>query len=276
VMAAPKTQPSRRSSPLIANIIALDVNIHLSMSTGAIINHGVSGYACTGIPGDFDDQTQGTPWRPDFNDPSVSYNSAQNHMGVFMSQFNEPWRAGDLQDANMSAQPYRTPIVGPWQAPPPPPIPRSTICKVDFPEHTLHTHPQHLPSSRIHVDPVVRQVNRQNNEFERGTFTGTHAPVFPSGLISVLPNTVNFQGSTASTGVHPGVDVAGQQTTGNTSKPDQPVGQQPSQKLPNGVAVGSLQDSEPPPLWASAPPPDPQVLPGEGTQPLHSTNPPWW
>lgn len=251
-------------------------NIHLSMSTGALMNHGVSGYACTGIPGDFGDQSHGKPWEQSLNDPSVSYSDAQNHLGLLMSSFNEPWQAGNLQDPNMSAQPYRIPIVGPLDAPPPPSIPQIKIATLQFPDHSLHTHPQELPFARIHKDPIVNQVNRQNIGFESGTFTGIHEPVFPSGVISVLPNTVNLQGSTTSTGVHPGSDIAGQTTTGNTSKPDQPIGQQPSQKLPNGLAVGMLQDSEPPPLWASAPPPEPQVLPGEGTQPLHPTNPAWW
>lgn len=246
------------------------------MSTGAIVNHGVSGYPCTGIPGDYGEQDRGTPWEAIHNDPSISYHNAQNHLGLLMSTFNQPWASGDLQDSNMSAQPYRTPIVGPMLAPPPPQIPKIKIAYLNFPDHTLNTHPQELPSSRIHIDPIVGQISRQNNGFEGGTFTGTHTPMMPGGVISVMPNTVNPMGSQTPAGTHPGADNAGQQITGNTSKPDLNVGQQPNQKLPNGIPVGSLQNSEPPPLWASAPPPDPSVLPGEGTQPLHSTNPAWW
>lgn len=246
------------------------------MSTGAIINHGVSGYACTGMPGDFNDQSRGVPWEYALNDPSISYNGAQNHLGLLMSGFNESWQAGNLQDSNMSAQPYRTPIVGPLQAPPPPPIPSTKIALLQFPDHTHQTHPQELPFARIHQDPIMNPIPRQNIGFENGTFTGTHSPIFPTGLISVLPNTANFMGSTTAAGVHPGADKAGQATTGNTAKPDLPLGQTPSQKLPNGLPVGALQDSEPPPLWESAPPPQPQTLPGEGTQPLRPTNPAWW
>lgn len=246
------------------------------MSTGAIINHGVSGYACTGIPGDFGDQTQGKPWLLSLNDPSASYLNAQNHLGLLMSGFNESWAAGNLNDSNMSAQPYRTPFVGPLDAHPPPKMPEYKLAVIDTPYKIWGRFPQQLPSSRIHMDHIVPQIARQNEGFENGTITGMHTPMFPGGLVGTTPNTVNFQGSTTGSGVHPGADNAGQQTTGNTSKPDQPVGQQPSQKLPNGLAVGALQDQEPTPLWASAPPPAPPVLPGEGTQPLHSTNPPWW
>lgn len=246
------------------------------MSTGQMINHGVSGFACTGIPGDFSTQDRGTPWEATHNDPLISYNNAQNHLGLFLQGFNQMWQAGRPGDFNMNAQPYRTPAVGSLEAPAPPVMPKIKIAPLNFPDHTLNTHPQELPSSRIHIDPILAQTARQNLDFEGGTFTGSHTPTFPQGVIDITPNTINFQGSQTAAGVHPGSDNAGQQTTGNTSKPDQPIGQQPSTKLPNGIAVGALQDSEPPPLWASAPPPDPQVLPGEGTQPLHSTNPPWW
>lgn len=246
------------------------------MATGQLINHGVSGYACTGIPGDFGAQDRSIPWEASRNDPAISYANSQNHLGLFLQGFNQPWQAGVLGDSNMNAQPYRQPAVGSMEAPAAPSMPTIKIATVNFPDHTLDSHPQELPSSRIHIDPIISQTNRQNIGFEAGSFTGSHDPTFPQGLISVLPNTVQFQGSQTAAGVHPGADNAGQQTTGNTTKPDQPIGQQPANKLPNGLAVGSLQDSEPPPLWASAPPPTPPVLPGEGTQPLRSTNPPWW
>jgi hypothetical protein len=246
------------------------------MSTGSILNHGVSGYACTGVPGDFQEQTQGNPWRATFNDPIFSYNNAQNHTGIMMSNFNESWNAGILEDANMSAQPYRIPLVGDVDTPPPPKIADIKIVPINYPELIGQTYPQQLPSSRVHEDVMVHVPGRQNLDFEDGSYTGEHKAVAPGGNIPTHPNTQFFQGASTDTGVHPNNDTANQGTTANTTRPDMRQGQQPTQKLPNGMTINVIQPQEPPALWQLAPPPDPPVLPGEGTAPLRPTNPAWW
>ena len=239
------------------------------------MNHGVSGYACTGIPGDFQEERIGTPWEASPNDPAASYSNAQNHLGLFMSGFNESWQSGALDDPNMSAQPYRTPIVGSFEAPAPPKIADIEICPIDYPEHLGETYPQQLPSSRIHVDPTVQAVDRQNLGFEAGTVAGTHSAMMPHGNVNTQPNSQFFQGSTTVAGVHPNNDIAGQQTTANTGKQEFVQGQAPYQKLPNGITINMLQPQEPPALFQLAPPPDPPVPVG-GTAPLRPTNPARW
>lgn len=251
-------------------------NLHHSMSTGRILNHGVSGFACTGIPGDFQEGANGYPFVMRQNDPIRSYSNAQNHMGIPLSNFNEPWSAGVLQDWNMSAQPYRTPIVGSTDAKPSPPIPDIPIANINYPDHLGQTYPQQLPSSRIHVEVPLVPTPRQNDTFEEGQVTGEHTSIMPQGNINVQPNSQFFQGASTDTNVHPNNDIANQKTTGNTERNKFSGGQAPYQKLPNGIVINTLQPTEPPPLWTLAPPPDPPVLPGEGTGALRPTNPAWW
>lgn len=251
-------------------------NLHQSMSTGRVLTHGVSGFACTGIPGDFQEPVNGDPFVLRQNITMKSYMGAQNHMGLLLSNFNEPWQAGTLQDGTMSAQPYRTPIVGSVEAPPPPPIPEITITDINYPDHIGQTYPQQLPSARIHFDVPLRPTGRQNTDFEAGQETGEHSAMMVHGNVNSTPYSKFFQGASTDNGVHPNNDVANQQTTANTTKTNFTDGQAPYQKLPKGIVINTLQPQEPPPLWSLAPPPDPQVLPGEGTAPLRPTNPAWW
>lgn len=246
------------------------------MSTGAILNHGVSGFACTGIAGDFQQPVNGDPFLLRQNDPIRSYANAQNHTGILMSSFNEAWQAGALADGNMSAQPYRTAIVGSLDAPPAPRMPDITVTKIAYPDHLGQTYPQQLPSARIHFDVPVLPVGRQNEDFEAGQATGVHTAVQVHGNVNSTPYSKFFQGASTDPNVHPNNDIANQQTTGNTAKSTFNQGQAPYQKVPAGVVINAMQPQEPPPLWSLAPPPDPQVLPGEGTAPLRPTNPAWW
>lgn len=247
------------------------------MSTGAVLTHGVSGFPTTGVPGDFQDQRRGQPWEQIVNDPITSYLNAQSHIGVLMSNFNEPWTGGMLQEMNWSAQPYRGPIFGePHTAPAPPKKASIKIAAVDYPSHLGVNYDQQLPNARIHTEISLPLTYRQNLVWENGTGNGDNKVFMPQGAIFTDPNSVNFQGGSTSTGVHPQNDIAGQTTTGNTSRTDFRGGQNPYQKLPNGQAVGALQPNEPPALWELAPPPDPQVLPGEGTGALAPTAPRWW
>lgn len=247
------------------------------MSTGAVINHGVSGYQCLGAPGDFQDQRRGEPWQVIVNDPIRSYMNAQNHIGIPLNNFTEFWTAGELREANFDAAPYRTPLFSePLEGPPAPPIEKIGICPVEYPSFIGNTFPQELPLVSTDRNVFVPQMDRQNMTFENGTFNGDNKVFMPPTPIPVTPNTVNFQGASTATGVHPNSDKAGQQTTGNQSRSDFSQGQQPSQKLPNGLSIGALQPTDPPQLYDLAPPPDPQVLPGEGTAPLLPTTPRWW
>lgn len=248
------------------------------MSTGKVLNHGVSGYATTGIPGDFDDQSRGVPFLAQPNDKILSYANAQSHIGIPMSNFNEPWSGGVLETQNMSAQPYRKAIFGePVPEPFLPNVANVKIAPINYPDHVGQTYPQQLPIARIHTDHILPQVDRQNNGFEVGQQTGVVPnPIMPQANINVQPNSAFFQGASAATGTHPNNDIANQQTVPNTTRPDMRGGQTPYQKLPTGITIGTMQPQEAPPLYALAPPPDPQVLPGEGTAPLKPTNPAWW
>lgn len=193
-----------------------------------------------------------------------------------MSTYNEPWQAGVLADPNMSAQPYRAPVVGSIDAPAPPTIPSIKKAPIQYPDHFATTYPQQFPLKTRHSEPILAAVDRQNLSFESAQITGTHDAIFPHGNVNSTPNSAFFQGSMVDTGVHPNNDKAGQDTTGNTSRADFKAGQGPTTKLPNGINIGMLQPNEPPPLYTLAPPPQPQVLPGEGTAPLRPTNPAWW
>ena len=240
-----------------------------------VLTHGVSGFACTGVPGDWQEQRRGEPYET-ASDPIVSYMNAQNHMGIMMSNFNEPWTGGYLQETNWNAQPYRTPIVGSLDAPPGPRIPEIKVVSVDYPTLIGLPQAQELPMSRIHTSVQLPAVYRQNLQWEIGTDNGDNKVFMPQTPIPTNPNTVQFQGASTATGVHPGSDKSGQATTANTERKEFTGGQAPYQKLPNGFNVGGLQPGEPPALWEMAPPPDPQVLPGEGTAPLQPTTPRWW
>lgn len=247
------------------------------MSTGAVINHGVSGYACLGRPGDFQDQRRGEPWQQIANDPILSYLDAQSHIGMPMSNFNEPWTGGNLAMFNMSGQPYRTPIFG--ETIPEPSLPNMTsmtITPIEYPSHVGSTFPQQFPIARIHETSRIQIMDRQNVNFERGTGNGDNKMILPHANVNTTPYSTFFQGANASAGTHPNNDVANQQTAPNTTRPDMRGGQAPAQKLPNGQTIGMMQPQEPPPLYELAPPPEPQVLPGEGTAPLRPTNPSWW
>ena len=245
------------------------------MSTGAVLTHGVSGFPCTGIPGDWQDQSRSEPFE-NAADPIVSYMNAQNHIGMPMSNFNEPWTGGALQELNFNAQPYRTPFVGPLDAPPAPQKNSITVAPVDYPSHLGVTGAQQLPLARVHTEVTLPITYRQNNTWENGIVNGDNKVFMPQTPIFVQPNTQNFQGGATATGVHPNNDKAGQQTAPNTQRKDFTGGQAPFMKLPNGTTISALQPNEPPQLWELAPPPDPQVLPGEGTAPLRPTGPAWW
>lgn len=246
------------------------------MSTGAVLTHGVSGYPCLGRPGDFQDQLRGEPWENVVNDPISSYLNAQNHIGLMLSNFNEPWSGGVLQELNYNSQPYRTPIVGRLDAPPAPQMETVTVASVNYPSHVGVRSDQQLPNARIHNDVNLPVTYRQNLQWENGMVNGDNKVFMPPTQVPTIPNTQIFQGGITATGVHPNNDKSGQSTTANTTRPDFRGGQGPAQKLPNGMAVASLQPNEPPQLWELAPPPDPQVIPGEGTAPLAPTAPAWW
>lgn len=244
------------------------------MSTGAIINHGVSGYACLGQEGDFQEQRRDTPW--DLADPIQSYMNAQSHIGVPMSTFNEPWTGGVLQDPNFSNNLYREPVFGEEVVSPPAPHPGIPVAPVSYPTFMGDAMAQQLPNARTHDGMRIQSSDRMNLNFEKGTVNGDNKVAMPQTPVPTLPNTEFFQGSYVSTGVHPQNDKAGQATAGNTTRPDMKGGQAPFLKLPNGQSIGLLQPNEPPALWQLAPPPDPQVLPGEGTGFLRPTAPSWW
>lgn len=268
-MATVKTKMSRGSWPF-GIIIGGNGNLH-QMST----THGVSGYPCLGVAGDWQTQERSNPWI-NAEDPIVSYMNAQNHIGVPLSTFNEPWTGGVLTDENFNAQPYREPLVGSLSAPPVPKMKSVEVAKVDYPSQLGVSFPQQLPNARIHSGVSLPLMDRQNMEWEAGTGNGDNKVFMPQQFVELLPNTSFFQGASTSTGVHPQNDVANQQTTGNTARSDFRGGQAPFQKLPNGMTVGELQPFEPPALWETAPPPDPVVQPGMGTGPLLPTNPAWW
>lgn len=245
------------------------------MATGAVLTHGVSGFPCTGVPGDWQEQRRGEPWE-NAADPIVSYMNAQNHIGVPLSNFNEPWTGGALQALNYNSQPYRTPIIGPLNAPPGPQKTYETVATVDYPSHLGTTSAQQLPLARIHNDVSMPVIYRQNLVWENGYQNGDNKIFMPPTQIPTKPNSQEFQGGSTAAGVHPNNDKTGQQTAPNTQRTDFRGGQAPFMKLPNGTTIQSLQPNEPPQLWELAPPPDPQVLPGEGTAPLLPTTPRWW
>lgn len=245
------------------------------MATGAVLTHGVSGFPCTGIAGDWQEQRRSVPFE-NAADPIVNYMNAQNHIGLPLSNFNEPWTGGALQELNFSAQPYRTPLVGPLDAPPGPQKTAVTVAPVDYPSQLGVTQAQELPLARVHTETSLPVTYRQNLVWENGIVNGDNKVFMPQTPIFVQPNTQNFQGSTTTTGVHPNTDKAGQQTAPNTQRVDFKGGQAPYMKLPDGTTVAALQPNEPPQLWELAPPPDPPVLPGEGTMPLRPTAPAWW
>jgi hypothetical protein len=247
------------------------------MSTGKVLNHGVSGYACLGQPGDFQQQRRGEPWENAATDPIKSYLNAQSHIGQPMSNFNEPWNSGILQMENWNAQPYRAPVFGePIPEPSLPNMPSVKVASINYPSMIGKNFPQELPSARIHQEIVLGLMDRQNMGFEGGTFNGDNKVFLPQTNVNTTPNAPAFQGGQVATGVHPGADKAGQQTAPNTTRPDVKDGQSPYQKLPEGQAIGTLQPNEAPALYDLAPPPAPQVLPGEGTAPLLPTAPQWW
>jgi hypothetical protein len=151
-----------------------------------------------------------------------------------------------------------------------------TITSIDYPEHLGLRYDQQLPLERIHMPIDVPIHSQQNTSWENGGMNGDNKIFMPRTNVNTQPNSLFYQGSNVDTGVHPNSDKAGQATAGNTTRPDFRGGQTPFQKLPNGITIGSMQPNEPPPLWALAPPPEPQVLPGEGTAPLRPTAPAWW
>lgn len=247
------------------------------MSTGAVLTHGVSGFPCLGQAGDFDVQVRGEPWESIVNDPIRNYMNAQNHIGVPLSNFNEPWTGGDLRGLNFSSQPYRTPVFGESAEPLPAPVVSSVeVGKINYPSHFGIAHDQQLPNARIHRDVRVPTIDRQNLEWQLASLNGDNKVFMPQTYVDLQPNTKFFQGGTTPTGTHPQNDLAGQATTANTTRPDFRGGQAPFQKLPNGVAIGGLQPNEPTALYDLGPPPDPPVLPGTGTGMLRPTAPAWW
>lgn len=247
------------------------------MSTGATLTHGVSGFPCVGRAGDFQIQNRGEPWQAIVNDPILSYLNAQSHIGIPLSNFNEPWTGGMLQDGNFSNNLYPGPIFGEQlSAPPPAPKALITVAPIDYPSQLGNTLNQQMPNARIHSRIPLPAIDRQNMVFEMGTINGDNKVFMPQANIFVQPNTEYFQGATNSTATHVQNDIAGQQTTANTTRADFTQGQGPYAKLPNGQAVGQLQPGEAPALYELAPPPDPQVLPGEGTGMLAPTVPKWW
>lgn len=248
------------------------------MSTGAVLNHGVSGFACTGRAGDFQRQRRGEPWENIVNDPIVSYLNAQSHIGIPFNNFNEPWTGGELRDANFGAQPYRKPGFAEDFPPPIPPNEKQAIpvASVQYPSLIGEPFAQQLPYANVHAAVPMRETPRQNLGFMQGSVNGDNKVLMPSVGPVLDPNKKFFQGANTATGVHPNNDKAGQSTAPNTTRADFFQGQAPYQKLPNGQAVGTLQPGEPPGLWAMAPAPEPQVLPEEGTGPLAPTVPGWW
>lgn len=244
------------------------------------MTHGVSGFACTGAPGDFQEAVNGEPWQVIVNDPIRSYMNAQSHIGIPFNSFSESWRSGELRDVNYDAAPYRIPMFRDPIDAPPVDLGGIPIAAVEYPTWVAQTSAQQLPVSRIHENVRIAILDRQNADWEGIGYNkyveGENAIFRPRGLINTDPGTVNFQGASTAAGTHPNNDTANQQTTGNTTKPEFNQGQTPSQKLPSGVGVGSLLPGDAPALWDLAPPPDPPVLPGEGTAPLRPTNPEWW
>lgn len=244
-------------------------------------NHGVSGYPCLGVAGEFQEQRRGEPWEAIINDPIRSYMNAQSHIGIPLSNFNEPWTGGTLQDLNFSSQPYRTAVFGESaEVPPPSEMGAFKTSDINYPDQVGNVHPQQLPSSRVHNEGRLPLMDRQNLGWEGSAQsmyrTGDNRSVVDPRNVYVQPNVVNFQGASTATGVHPNNDTANQQTAANTSRTDFVGGQGPTSKLPQSITIGSMQPNEPPGLWELAPPPDPPVLPGEGTAPLQPTNPAWW
>ena len=154
------------------------------------------------------------------------------------------------------------------------------VSEIEYPSHIGQNYAQQLPTSRIHNADRLPVMERQNNGWEGGRFNmyheGDNKVFMPRTNVVTDPNTVNFQGASTAAGVHPNNDTANQQTAGNTTRADFKGGQAPYQKLPEGLSIGMLQPNEPPALYELAPPPDPPVLPGEGTAPLLPTNPAWW
>ena len=150
------------------------------------------------------------------------------------------------------------------------------VTRINYPEHIGLRYDQQLPLASIPRNISVQNVDRQNTTFEQPTFNGDNKVFMPPTPVPTLPNTNFFQGSSVAPGVHPNNDKAGQATTANTTRPDFRGGQGPTQKLPNGISLASLLPPETPALYDLAPPPDPQVLPGEGTAPLQPTAPAWW
>jgi len=247
------------------------------MSTGAVLTHGVSGFPTTGVPGDFDVQRRGYPFETPSNDPIRSYYGAQSHVLLPIHNYNEPWRATALDGNNWSMNALREGFYDEtlFMAVPHG-IKDQTIATIDYPEHLGIGYEQQLPLQRIHNSIDVPIHNQQNTEWQNGGANGDNKTFMPKTNVNVQPNVKYFQGAYVDQGVHPNSDIAGQQTTANTTRPDFKGGQTPFQKLPNGQTIGMLQPNEPPALWEMAPPPDPQVLPGEGTAPLRPTAPAWW
>lgn len=248
------------------------------MSTGALLTHGVSGYPCLGVAGEFNEQRRGEPWQVIVNDPIRSYMNAQNHIGIPMSDFNEPWTGGELREGNFDAAPYRVPFFSEPFVGPPGPTPRTeTIASMNYPNMIGKAFDQQLPRSLIMQNTPLPVMDRQNNGFEVGTGNGDNKVLLPQTPIGLVVNTPDFQGASASTAVHPNNDKAGATTTGNSQRVDFKGGQAPYQKLPGGVSIGGLQPGDTPQLWQLAPPPDPPVLPqGMSVSALAPTTPAWW
>ena len=247
------------------------------MSTGAVLTHGVSGYPCLGVPGDFNEQRRGEPWQVIVNDPIRSYMNAQNHIGVPMSTFNEPWTGGELREANFDSAPYRVPVFSePFVGPPGPKPITKTIAKIDYPNQIGKIFPQEFPRSYIMPDVYLPVLSRQNNGFEAGTGNGDNKVMLPQSSIAVTTNQRDFQSAWTAPAVHPNNDKANAATTPNSQRPDFRGGQAPCQKLPNGVTIGGLQPGDQPQLWELAPPPDPPIIPEGAVGALKPTTPGWW
>lgn len=242
-----------------------------------MINHGVSGFACTGRPGDFQTQRRGEPWENTVNDPIISYLNAQSHIGMPFNNFNEPWTGGELREMNFGAQPYRSPVFGePLDVQPPQESNGIVVAEVQYPSLIGDPFAQQLPYANVHAAVPMQEVPRQNMDFTEGTANGDNKRFQPQVGPVLDPNKKFFQGGQTPAGVHPNNDKAGQATAPNTSRADFVQGQAPFQRLPNGQAIGTLQPGEPPGLWAMAPAPEPQVRPEEGTGALAPTVPGWW
>jgi hypothetical protein len=247
------------------------------MSTGAALVHGVSGYPCLGVPGDFQDQRRGEPWQVIVNDPIRSYLNAQNHIGIPMSNFNEPWTGGVLQEANFNGAPYRSPFFTEPLVGPPGPAPKfEKITAVNYDPQEMF--PVQLPVAPLapppHQLPVI--MDRQNQQFNAGGFNEDEDGYVPQTTVRMDPYTQHFQGGSVAAGVHPNNDKAGHGFAPNTAHPDFQAGQAPFQKLPAGQTVGAVQPIETPQLWELAPPPDPPVMPTGSTGALQPTAPGWW